>query len=93
MRAYWHETLLAESDATIEVEGNHYFPAQALRREYFTDSDTRSHCGWKGTASYYHIEVDGDRNPDAAWYYPDPFPAAANIRHYVAFWRGVSITP
>ncbi len=93
MRATWNNTVLAESDDTIEVEGNHYFPPQAVRREYLKTSRTHSHCGWKGEASYYHLEVGGERNEDAAWYYPAPYAAAGHIRDYVAFWRGVQVTP
>lgn len=91
MRAIWNNALLAESDATIEVEGNHYFPPDAVNRALLRDSDTHSHCGWKGDASYYHIEVEGEVNQDAAWCYPEPYAAAANIRDYVAFWRGVEV--
>ena len=91
MRAIWKDTVLAESDKTEVVDGNHYFPADALVREHFTDSDTTSVCGWKGTANYYHVEVAGERNADAAWYYADPKEAAENIRGYVAFWRGVEV--
>jgi uncharacterized protein (DUF427 family) len=90
-RAIWNDAVLAESDACETVEGNAYFPAAAVRREHLRPSATRTECHWKGTASYYDVVV-GDRvNKDAAWYYPDPKPAAANIKGYVAFWRGVRV--
>jgi len=91
MRATWKGQLLAESDDTVVVEGNHYFPAGSLRRERFRESATHSVCPWKGTASYYDVVVGGDVNRDAAWYYPEPKPAAANIRGRVAFWKGVQV--
>lgn len=91
MQAIWNGAVLAESDDTRVVEGNHYFPPDSIRRDYFSDSDTQTVCGWKGTASYYHVNVDGQTNRDAAWYYPTPKEAAADIRDYVAFWRGVEI--
>lgn len=93
MKATWNGTVLAESDATEVVEGNHYFPPSAVRREYLKPSDTHSVCPWKGTASYYTVEVDGKQNPDAAWFYPQTKDAAANITGYVAFWKGVKVTP
>ncbi|BCX11073.1 MAG: hypothetical protein KatS3mg067_0011 [Thermosynechococcus sp.] len=83
---------MAESDRYEVVEGNVYFPPAALNQAYFQPSDTHTVCGWKGTASYYHVVVNGEVNRDAAWYYPDPKPAAANIKGYVAFWRGVQVT-
>ncbi|BAY50734.1 hypothetical protein NIES2134_116910 [Thermostichus vulcanus NIES-2134] len=83
---------LAESDRYEVVEGNVYFPPETLNLTYFQPSDTHTVCGWKGTASYYHIVVNGEVNRDAAWYYPDPKPAAAHIKGYVAFWRGVQVT-
>ena len=91
MRAVWNGAVLAESDRTVVVERNHYFPPDRVRREYFKPSDTHTVCGWKGTASDYTIEVDGERNPDAAWYYPDPKDAARQIAGYVAFWKGVTV--
>lgn len=91
MRALWKDTVLAESDDTVVVEGNHYFPADSLRREYFRPSDTHTTCGWKGVASYYDVVVAGEVNPDAAWYYPDPKPAAKEITGRVAFWKGVRV--
>ncbi|MEV0030307.1 DUF427 domain-containing protein [Nocardia sp. NPDC050793] len=91
VRAVWRETVLAESDDTVVVEGNHYFPADAVRREYFESSEHHTICPWKGTASYYTVTVDGERNPDAAWYYPTPKPEAEMVRDRVAFWRGVDV--
>lgn len=91
-KALWNNKILAESDNTEIVEGNHYFPADSVNREYFKDSETRSACPWKGEASYCNIEVDGKTNADAAWYYPEPKPAANNIKNYVAFWNGVEVT-
>ena len=91
MRATWNGTVLAESDDTVVVEGNHYFPRSALAQEYVRDSDTRSVCPWKGEASYLTIEVDGERKPDAAWYYPEPSAAAAQIQDRVAFSPGVRV--
>ena len=92
MKAVWKGVVLAESDQTVVVEGNSYFPAESLRREYFKPSDTHTTCGWKGQASYYTIEVDGQRNVDAAWYYPAPKEAARQITGHVAFWKGVTVT-
>lgn len=91
IKAIWKGKVLAESDRTEVVEGNHYFPAEALHKEFFKPSETHSTCPWKGLASYYSIEVDGEKNPDAAWYYPEPKPAARNIAGRVAFWKGVRI--
>jgi uncharacterized protein (DUF427 family) len=91
-RATWKGTVLAESDATVIVEGNHYFPPEALRREFVVESDTGSHCAWKGDAKYLTVVVDGESNPDAVWYYPAPYDAAEEIRDYVAFWHGVEVT-
>ncbi|MEV6138766.1 DUF427 domain-containing protein [Nocardia sp. NPDC051990] len=91
VRAIWNGTVLAESDDTVVVEGNHYFPAGVLKTEYFRDSDTHTVCGWKGLASYYTVEVEGAKNPDAAWYYPDPKPEAEQVRDRVAFWKGVDV--
>jgi len=90
-KAIWNGATLAESDRTVIVEGNQYFPAASVRAEYLRPSETHTVCPWKGTASYYSIEVDGQRNPDAAWFYPDPKPAAAQIKDYVAFWKGVRV--
>lgn len=91
MRAVWNGAVLAESDDTVVVEGNHYFPPDALAQQYFGPSRTTTVCHWKGRASYYTISVDGEVNRDAAWTYPDPLPAAEGIRGYVAFWRGVQV--
>ncbi|KZC25012.1 hypothetical protein RHOFW104T7_05745 [Rhodanobacter thiooxydans] len=91
MRAMWNDTVLAESNDTVVVEGNHYFPADSLRREYFRDSDHHSVCPWKGTASYYDLVVGDAVNPQAAWYYPQPKDAAAQIKGRVAFWHGVEV--
>jgi uncharacterized protein (DUF427 family) len=91
MKAIWNGVVIAESNDTVVVEGNHYFPADALKREYFRDSNHQTVCGWKGTASYYHIEVNGQRNENAAWYYPTPKEAARNIAGRVAFWKGVKV--
>lgn len=90
-KAVWNEVVLAESDDTIKVEGNHYFPEESLNWEYFHNSDTATVCPWKGTASYYDVIVDGAVNHDAAWYYRQPKPAAKQIKGRVAFWRGVRI--
>ena len=91
MKAIWNAAVLAEADKTEVVEGNHYFPPDSLRRQYFKASDTHTVCGWKGTASYYTIVVNGQENKDAAWYYPEPLPAAKNIAGFVAFWKGIQI--
>ena len=91
MKATWNNTILAESDDTAVVEGNHYFPPQSIKREYFQESATHTTCPWKGEASYYNVVVDGQINKDAAWYYPDPKPAAAEIKDHVAFWRGIKV--
>ncbi len=91
MRAIWNDTVLAESDDTVVVEGNHYFSADSLRREHFRSSDHHSQCPWKGTASYYDVVVGDDINAQAAWYYPQPKEAAAQIEGRVAFWRGVEV--
>ena len=93
MKAIWNDTVIAESDRTVIVEGTHYFPADSLRREHFKESATTSVCPWKGTASYYSLEVEGAANADCAWYYPDPEEKAENIRDHVAFWKGVSVEP
>lgn len=91
MKAIWNGKTIAESSDTVVVEGNHYFPADAIRREYFVDSQTSTVCGWKGRASYYSLSVDGSSNPDAAWYYPEPKAAAAEIKGRIAFWKGVRV--
>lgn len=90
-RATWEGATLAESSAYEEVEGNVYFPPASLKRVHFEPSDHHTVCGWKGRASYYHVVVDGKRNENAAWFYPDPKPAAAAIQGHVAFWNGVTV--
>jgi len=91
VRAVWNGKVIAESDRTEVVEGNHYFSPEHVRREFLVPSDHHSTCAWKGAASYYHVVVDGEQNRDAAWYYPDPKPAAKNISGKIAFWKGVRI--
>ncbi len=91
MKAIWNDTVLAESDKSIIIEGHHYFPPSSLNREYFRESDTHTTCPWKGLASYYDVVVLDQVNPDAAWYYPAPKEAAKHIQDYVAFWKGVEI--
>ena len=91
MKATWNGALLAASDATIVVEGNHYFPPDSVRREHFRDSATHTVCPWKGLASYYDVVVGDAVNRDAAWYYPAPKDAAMEIGGYVAFWKGVTV--
>ena len=91
-RATWNGVLLAESDETIIVEGNHYFPPASIERELFAGSDTHTVCPWKGQASYFSVEADGQTNTDAAWYYPEPYEAADVIKDYVAFWKGVEVS-
>jgi uncharacterized protein (DUF427 family) len=90
-RATWNGAVLAESDETIIVEGNHYFPLGDVKKEVLAPSETHSTCHWKGEASYYDVTVDGEVNSSAAWYYPEPLPAAEVIRDYVAFWHGVEV--
>ena len=91
MKAIWENTVLAESDKTIVIEGNHYFPPDSINREFFKESSTHTHCPWKGDASYYEVAVAGEVNKDAAWYYPEPKEAAKQIKNYVAFWKGVKV--
>lgn len=91
MKAIWKDTVLAESDSTIVVEGNHYFPPDSIKEEFFKSAAMKTGCPWKGLASYYNIEVGGETNEGAAWYYPEPKPAAENIKGYVAFWNGVEV--
>lgn len=93
MRAIWNGAVIAESDDTVMVEGNHYFPLDSVRREYLRPSPTTTVCGWKGVASYYTLEVDGRTNRNAVWYYADPKDAARQIRGRVAFWKGVEVRP
>jgi uncharacterized protein (DUF427 family) len=92
-RAIWNGKVIAETERFETVEGNIFFPPQAMKLEYFKPSQTRTICPWKGTAHYYDVVVDGKENSDAAWYYPQPKPEAANIRDHVAFWRGVTVEP
>jgi uncharacterized protein (DUF427 family) len=90
-KATWNGVVLAESEQTEMVEGNHYFPPHTINREYFEESSHHTICPWKGTASYYTISVNGQKNENAAWYYPSPKAAASNIKDYVAFWHGVKV--
>jgi uncharacterized protein (DUF427 family) len=92
MQAVYRGATIAQSDDTVVVEGNHYFPRESVRSELLQRSDTHTTCPWKGEASYFDVVVDGEVNGDAAWYYPDPKPAAAEIKDRVAFWRGVEVT-
>lgn len=92
MKAIWNNHLIAESDNTVVVERNHYFPIESIKKEFFKPSNTHSTCPWKGEASYYTLDINGERNTDAAWYYPDPKEAAAEIKDHVAFWKGVRIS-
>ncbi len=91
MKALWNGQVLAESDETVVVDGNHYFPPNSIDQAYFQSSDHQTVCGWKGTASYYDVVVDGQTNANAAWYYPAAKDAAKNIEGYVAFWKGVQV--
>ena len=91
MKATWKDTVIAESDDTVVVEGNHYFPAESVRQEHLQPSTKHTTCPWKGEASYYDVVVGEDINADAAWYYPDPKPAASEIKDRIAFWRGVTV--
>jgi uncharacterized protein (DUF427 family) len=93
MKAIWNNTVLAESQDTLLVENNHYFPEDSINKEYFEASTTHTQCPWKGEASYYTLNVNGERNPDAAWYYPNPKHAAREIKNRVAFWKGVQVVP
>ena len=91
MKATWNKTVIAQSDDTVVVEGNHYFPPESVNREYLQSSNTHTRCPWKGDASYYNLVIDGETNKDAAWYYPEPKDAAAAIKNRIAFWRGVKV--
>lgn len=91
MKAIWKNVVLAESDATIVVEGNHYFPLESIKKEYFRESNIHTTCPWKGVAGYYEIVVNGEVNKDGAWHYPEPKEAARHIKNYVAFWKGVQV--
>lgn len=92
MKAVWNDTVIAESDATVVVEGNHYFPLASVNQNYCQPSDTITSCFWKGTANYFTLDVGGEQNKDAAFYYADPKEKAGNIKGYVAFWRGVEVS-
>ena len=92
MKATWNGQTIAESDQTVQVEGNEYFPPGSVRTEYLRESTTRTKCPWKGTAHYYDLIVDGQTNEDAAWYYPEPSQAAREIKDHIAFWKGVEVT-
>ncbi len=91
MKAIWNGEIIAESDKTVVVEGNHYFPADSINKEFFQPSDTTTICPWKGTASYYDVIADSKTNKDAAWFYPEPKDAAKEIANHVAFWKGVEV--
>jgi uncharacterized protein (DUF427 family) len=91
-KAIWNDTVVAQSDHTEIVDGNHYFPPESIHCEFFRKNSHTTVCGWKGTASYYDLVVDGQTNPQAAWYYAEPLPAAANIKNHIAFWKGVQVT-
>lgn len=90
-KAIWNGVILAESDETINIEGNHYFPPSSINESLFEKNDTHTVCPWKGTASYYDVVVNGERNKDAAWYYPETSELAKNIKGYIAFWKGVRV--
>ena len=92
MKAVWNGVVVAESDDTVVIEGNHYFPEASLKREYLAPSNLHTTCSWKGTASYYNLLIDGNANPDAVWYYPEPKAAAAQVTDRVAFWKDVRVT-
>jgi uncharacterized protein (DUF427 family) len=92
MRAIYNNQVIAESNNTMVVEGNHYFPPASVKKEFLSESDTHTTCPWKGVASYYHIVVNGEKADDAAWYYPDPRTLAESIKGYIAFWNGVKVT-
>ena len=91
MKAVWNNTVIAESDSTIVIEGNHYFPPESIKKEFFQESNTHTQCSWKGTASYYTVKINGKDNRDSAWYYSDPSEAATRIKGYIAFWKGVEV--
>lgn len=91
MKAIWNNEIIAESDDTVVVEGNHYFPPSSIKKEFFQESESHTVCPWKGQASYYSVTVNGEENKDAAWYYPKASELAKNIEGYVAFWNGVKV--
>ncbi len=92
MKAIWNDTIIAQSDNTVVVEGNHYFPHDSINKEFFKTSTTHTVCPWKGQAHYYTVSINGQENVDAAWYYPKVSELAKGIKNYVAFWKGVEIT-
>ncbi len=92
MKAIWNGAVLAESNDTVVIENNHYFPPGSIKEEYFKPSSTHTVCPWKGTASYYTVEVNGEKNQDAAWFYPEVSDMAKGIKGYVAFWKGVEVS-
>lgn len=92
MKAVWNNTVVAESNDAKVIEGNHYFPEDSIKSEYFIPSETHTTCPWKGVASYYTLDVNGKHNKDAAWYYPEPKDNAREIKNHVAFWKGVTVT-
>lgn len=92
MKAIWNGKMIAESNETINIEGNQYFPPESLEKEFFKASETNTVCHWKGTASYYDLVVDGKTNKDAAWYYPTPSALAEKIKNYIAFWKGIEVS-
>ncbi len=92
MKATWNDTIIAESDDTVIVEGNHYFPVESIKKEYFEESDFTSFCGWKGMANYYSVKVNDKTNKDSAWYYVEPNDAAKKIKGRIAFWNGIKVT-
>ncbi|WP_299683986.1 DUF427 domain-containing protein [uncultured Dokdonia sp.] len=91
MKAIWNDTIIAESNNTIVIEGNHYFPHDSIKKEFYTSSDTHSVCPWKGQAHYYTLDVNGKQNADAAWFYPEVSELATSIKNHVAFWKGVQV--
>jgi len=91
MKAIWNHQIIAESDHTVVIENNHYFPPESIKKEYFTSSETHTTCAWKGEASYFSLDVDGKENKDAAWYYPEVSQLAKSIKDHIAFWRGVEV--
>ena len=91
MKAIWNNKIIAESDQTVVIENNHYFPQESIKKEYFKTSETHSTCPWKGKASYFTIAVEGKENKDAAWYYPEPSAKAESIKNHIAFWKGVEV--
>lgn len=93
MKAIWNGVTIAESNDTIVIENNHYFPSESINKDFFKESELHTNCPWKGVASYYSLEVDGSENMDAAWYYPQASELAKQIEGYVAFWKGVEVTP